>query len=152
MMTSVNLYAQKAYDLMLKTVYKNTVPLIGRPELDSLKDVFFLDTRERKEYQTSHISGARFVGYEGFSKKSVKDIPRDKNIVVYCSVGYRSERIGEKLLDMGFTSVNNLYGGIFQWKNEGNKVVDGQGNVTDTVHTYNRLWSVWLKNGIKRYD
>lgn len=147
-----NLFAQSAYDVMLKTMYEHTVPLIKVEEVDTSANTVFLDAREIEEYETSHISGARYVGYDKFSKKAVKDLPKDSEIIVYCSVGYRSERIGEKLQDMGFTSVKNLYGGVFQWKNEGKAVVDDQNQPTDTVHTYNRLWSVWLKNGVKKYD
>ena len=73
-------------------------------------------------------------------------------MVVYCSVGYRSERIGEKMQKMGFENVSNLYGGIFDWKNQGNTVINLNQEPTDSVHTYNRNWSQWLYNGIKVYD
>jgi predicted sulfurtransferase len=77
----------------------------------------------------------------------------DKNtpIVVYCSIGYRSEKVGEKLLNEGFT-VYNLYGGIFNWKNSNNPVVDNNEIATQKVHCFNQEWSKWLLKGEKIYD
>ena len=75
---------------------------------------------------------------------------KNKTIVVYCSIGYRSEKIAEKLRRKGYT-VFNLYGGIFDWKNKGNTVVDSLGNTTEKVHAYNEAWSKWLFNGQKVY-
>jgi len=77
----------------------------------------------------------------------MKDLSPDAHIVTYCSVGYRSERIGEKLQDAGFQNVQNLKGSIFQWINEGNKVVDKDGKTTQQVHGFNEKWGKWLKKG-----
>jgi len=57
----------------------------------------------------------------------------------------------EELLELGYTNVKNLYGGIFQWKNDGFDVVNNQSMVTDSVHTYNKSWSKWLVKGVKVY-
>ena len=67
-------------------------------------------------------------------------------------MGYRSEKISEQLLDAGYTDVANLYGGIFEWKNQNQKVVNMDGQTTESVHAYNRTWGIWLKNGEKVYD
>lgn len=143
---------QGTYDEKLESLYKKTVPII---HADSLKprqsNVVILDTRAKEEFEVSHIEGARFVDYDGFKISEVGDISKDSEVIVYCSVGYRSERIGEKLQKAGFTNVKNLYGGIFSWKNEGYEVVGSQGSPTDSVHTYNKSWGKWLKKGIKVY-
>ncbi|MEM7549041.1 MAG: rhodanese-like domain-containing protein [Bacteroidota bacterium] len=116
------------------------------------QSLIILDTRSEKEFNMSHIEGARFIDYDNFSKQSLSDVDPDSRIVTYCSIGYRSEKIAEKLEELGFSNVNNLYGGIFEWKNSGNPVVNQEGNETDTVHTYNRIWSFFLTNGIRTYD
>jgi 3-mercaptopyruvate sulfurtransferase SseA len=82
----------------------------------------------------------------------VEGFPKQSNVVVYCSVGYRSERVGEKLLGAGYQHVHNLYGSLFEWVNEGNPVVDKQEKPTQRVHAYSRLWGVWLKRGEKVYE
>jgi 3-mercaptopyruvate sulfurtransferase SseA len=71
---------------------------------------------------------------------------RQQTVVVYCSVGYRSERVGERLKALGFRDVRNLYGGIFQWVNEGRPVYNATGP-TRQVHPYSALWSTWLRQG-----
>jgi predicted sulfurtransferase len=81
---------------------------------------------------------------------TVKD--KNANIVVYCSIGVRSEQIGEKLLKLGYKNVYNLYGGIFEYKNSGGKVVNNQNKVTDSIHTFNKTWSAYLTKGIKVYE
>ena len=147
---------QKTFDEKMKSLYRNTVPLIDASSLQKLanqdQQIFLLDTRSQAEYRVSHIPGARLIDYDHFEKRDVKDIPKDAKVVVYCSVGYRSERIGEKLQKMGFDDVSNLYGGIFDWKNQGKEIINLENNPTDSVHTYNKNWSQWLYNGIKVYE
>lgn len=141
--------SEKAFHKMLADTYENTVPLF-RP--DSTKaiplDAYqILDTREWGEYKVSHIPGAEFVGYDNFDPKSVSHLDKSKPVLVYCSIGYRSERIGEKLQEMGFTNVQNLYGGIFWWKYLDQTVIDVKENPTERVHTYNARWGRWLLKG-----
>ena len=64
---------------------------------------------------------------------------------MYCSVGYRSERIGEKLIKEGYSNVFNLYGGIFDWVNNDNPVYDFNEKVYK-VHAYNKDWGKWVEN------
>ena len=53
---------------------------------------------------------------------------------------------------MGYTKVYNLYGGIFDWKNQSQIVVNHLNLPTDSVHTYSKVWSIWLHKGIKVYE
>ena len=148
--------SQNSFEKKLDSMYKKSVPLIKPDQLSDLKDsgekLILLDTRSQREYEVSHLPQARFVDYDTFDPQSVGDLSPDSKIVVYCSVGYRSERIGEKLQELGFDNVYNLYGGIFQWKNSDYPVVNHLGVPTDSVHAYNRLWGKWLEKGIKVYD
>jgi rhodanese-related sulfurtransferase len=151
----VNIACSKiSYEKKLESLYEGTVPTIQSSDLKRLVErgddrLIILDIRSPEEYQVSRIPGAKFINYESFGKEDVKGVPKNAEIVVYCSVGYRSERIGKKMLDMGFENVRNLYGGIFQWKNEDNEVINQHQSVTDSVHTYNKKWSKWLEKGIK---
>lgn len=146
---------EKEYHNMLKLMYKNTVPVI-KPEqvvFETKRDssIVLLDTREKEEYTVSHIPNAKYVGYDHFEVDSLKNISRNTRIIVYCSVGYRSERIGEKLLKDGYTQVYNLYGGIFEWVNTDHPVVDLNNQPTNKVHAYSKLWGKWLIKGEKVY-
>jgi rhodanese-related sulfurtransferase len=142
----------KPYRLMLGQLYKNTVPIISCDELKKQPNVVCLDSRTKREYDVSHLPNARWVGYETFELAMIKDLPKTTPIVVYCSVGYRSERIGEKLLAAGYNNVRNLYGSLFAWVNAGNEVVDAQNQPTNYVHAYSKSWGVWLNKGQKVYE
>lgn len=133
----------------VKKLHRHTVPVLRT--VPSGGRVVVLDTREREEYNVSHLPHARWVGYDDFDLQRVKDIPRQDTIIVYCSIGYRSERIGEKLLQAGYRNVYNLYGGIFHWKNTDGVVVTPAKDTTQRVHCYDRNWSRFLQKGEKVY-
>lgn len=142
--------ASKPYSRMLKNLLDHSVTETSVKEVND-KSTVFLDAREMNEFEVSKIQGARWVGYDDFSMDRLKGIAKDSEIVVYCSVGYRSEKVAEKLEKAGYTNVSNLYGGIFEWVNEGRVVVDSTDQKTQKVHAYNRAWGVWLKEGEKVY-
>lgn len=146
---------QETFDEKLQSLYSYTVPLIQASELEEAKksgnNIYLLDIRSAEEFAVSHLEDARFVDYDHFNIQAVQEIPKDAKVIVYCSVGYRSERVGEKLKAAGYEDVSNLYGGIFQWKNEGYPIMNQQRQPTDSVHTYNKNWSQWLERGIKVY-
>jgi rhodanese-related sulfurtransferase len=141
-----------AYNLTLKTLLSHSVPEVSVRHVKDMSNVLLLDAREWNEFQVSHIKNARYVGYDQFDIGTLQSISKRQKIVVYCSVGYRSEKISEKLKEAGYTDVSNLYGGIFEWVNQGNAVVDEKGIVTENVHAYSKTWGVWLDKGVKVYD
>jgi rhodanese-related sulfurtransferase len=135
----------KTFDKTLALMLSFSIPVIGVKELNEhQQEYILLDARETKEYEVSHIAGAKNVGYDHFLLENVANIDKKMPIVVYCSVGYRSEKIGEKLKAAGFTDVKNLYGSIFEWVNQGFPVVASDNKPVAKVHTYNKLWSRWV--------
>ena len=141
-----------AFDLMLKSLLSHSVPEVSTSQTQNMKNILFLDAREKDEYQVSHIAKAIHVGYDDFDIKRLEGVQKDEKIVVYCSVGYRSERIAEKLMMEGFSDVSNLYGGIFEWVNQGQPIVDQRNHPTDNIHAYNKTWGIWLTKGNKVYE
>ncbi len=132
-----------AYNLMLKALLSHSVPEITVEDVKVSSDSYlFVDSREPKEFEVSHIKGALSVGYDHLDFSGLKDTPKDQPIVVYCSVGYRSEKVGEQLMKAGFTNVKNLYGGLFEWMNQDLPVVDENGP-TKKVHVFSKAWGVW---------
>lgn len=134
------------FDRMLDKLLSHSVTEVIPSEIKNENDIVFLDSREKKEYKISHIKNAVWVGYDDFKLNRVKNTPKNKKIVVYCSVGYRSEKIAEKLLNSGYTNVSNLYGGIFEWVHKDKKIYNKKGAAND-VHTFNKEWSQWLLKG-----
>ena len=147
-------FSQESISELLEKHNHSNVPYITVQELAMPKtNALILDARENHEFRTSHIKNAVFVGYNSFKIDLVnRMLPnKDEKIVVYCSVGIRSEKIAYKLINAGYTNVFNLYGGIFQWKNNGFKVFDNDENETENVHVYSKYWSKWLLKGNKIY-
>lgn len=142
-----------AYKIMLNTLLSHSVQEISVSDNSLNTNCYtFLDAREKAEYAVSHIQGAIWVGFDDFQIDRVKNLDKSQPIVVYCSVGYRSEKISVQLVKAGFLNVQNLYGGIFEWKNQDKKVVNTQNQPTEKVHAYNKTWGVWLKKGTKVYQ
>lgn len=152
---SINLFGQKELDQLLHKWNKKNIPYMSVETLALPKTkAILLDTRDKEEYKISHLETAIRVGYKDFLlKKTIAKLPKDKTkkIVVYCSLGIRSETIAHKLVKEGYTNVYNLYGGIFEWKNANFNVVDSVGRQTEKVHTYSKHWGKWLKKGKKVY-
>ncbi len=99
---------------------KNGVPQLTVKELkarrDAGDDVFLLDVREPYEYQIAQIGGTLIP--QNDVPNRLADIPRDREIVVQCRSGARSQRIAEFLKQSGYTQVANLAGGILAWSDE----------------------------------
>jgi rhodanese-related sulfurtransferase len=147
-------FAQHSIPKVLEKLNAKSVPYMKVNELQAKNNFILLDARETKEFNVSHIKGSIHVGYDYFDSKKVTALLKDKNatIIVYCSIGVRSEKIGERLLKLGYKNVFNLYGGIFEWKHQGGKVVNNQNVETDEIHTFNKEWSVYLTKGKKVYE
>ncbi|MEO1516073.1 MAG: rhodanese-like domain-containing protein [Bacteroidota bacterium] len=133
-------------DEKLQKMLDFDIPLIGAEEVKKRQgEIVLFDTRERPEYETSHIAGARHIGYRHFDETQLADIDKDAPIVLYCSVGYRSEKIGQKLRKAGYQNVYNLYGSIFNWADKGYPLVNHKGEPTKSLHTYNQRWGRWVE-------
>lgn len=154
LLISTQVFSQKSLKKLLKEYNTESVPYIDVNELNKKTNITLLDAREVKEYEISHLKNALSVGYDDFDIEKTSANLADKNsiIVVYCSVGIRSEDIAEKLQKAGYKNVYNLYGGIFEWKNNGFKVYNKDNQETEKVHTFNKEWSKWLNKGEEIYE
>lgn len=144
---------QDSIDRALKNWNKESIPYIYFENLPMPDSIVYVDTREKDEYNISHLKDALWVGYSNFNEKDILlNIPnKSQSIIVYCSIGVRSENIGEILKNLGYSKIQNLYGGIFEWKNQGGSVYNNNNIETDSVHAYNKHWGKLLNKGIKVY-
>ncbi len=108
------------------------------------KKPLLLDARKPEEFSVSHLRYALNVAEEPQIVEVLKGYPKDSPIVAYCSIGYRSSMLVEKLKSQGYTNVVNLEGSIFQWANEGRPVFQNEQPVTQ-VHQYDKKWGELLK-------
>ena len=137
--------------MMLNTMLSHSVKELDVLKAQSFTDAIYIDAREKDEFEVSHLKNAIWIGYENQDLSKIKNIDTNQVIIVYCSVGYRSEKTAEKINLLGYKNVYNLYGGIFEWKNQ-NLPVFRNMKETNDVHAFNRVWGIWLNKGNKVYD
>lgn len=141
------LISDAEFNKKVNKMLKGSVDAISISELsESYTDYLVLDTRELEEYLVSHLPSAVHFGYDDVLWNKLDTVSKEQPIVVYCSIGYRSEKIGEKLKKKGFQNIKNLYGSIFEWANQGHQLENPRGHSTNEVHTYNKRWSKWMTN------
>ena len=73
-----------------------------------------LDVRQPREYEESHIAGAKLVPLPQFSDL-LGELDREKPTIVYCAIGGRSRVAAQMLAGNDFRNVFNLTGGIKSW-------------------------------------
>jgi len=100
----------------------------------------FIDVREEKEQKVSMLPGA--VTEKQFLKNPEKY--RDRTLVGYCTISYRSGKLAEKLNAQGITLLN-LKGGLLAWVHAGGKVYDQSGE-TKRIHVYGKQWNLGPKD------
>jgi rhodanese-related sulfurtransferase len=140
------------FNFVVDQLISGSVPAVKPSDIQRPDLYQIIDARSVAEFNVSHIKGAQFVDYDRLDSADFSDLQKEKDILVYCTVGYRSEKVGEKLKSLGYDNVYNLYGGIIQWKNDGLPVVNPDGIQTDSLHGYSPLWGKWIKKGIPVYD
>lgn len=123
--------------------YISTDDLFAAFDNDLEAGMIIIDARAPEEFAISHIRLA--INAENVEKvSSIMALPENsgKTIVVYCSVGYRSAILGNRLKKAGF-KVYNLKGSIFKWANEGKPLFKGS-DETHEVHPYDKNWGKLL--------
>lgn len=153
MVSSFGAFAQtvknKDFGKVLKENLRHDVPEIDVTTLEAMEDYILLDCRTPEEYEVSRIAGARYIGFNDFNIKKVDFIRKNQSVVLYCSVGSRSEGVARIMIDNGYMQVFNLYGGIFEWGNQGKPLVKGENESTIKVHGVTKEWAKWLNEDIR---
>ena len=121
-------------------------PMVERISVSELKtkdlnDVLLIDVRKKEEFAVSRIPGA--INLEDPLDIAELASESDKNIIVYCSVGYRSAAVVDQLNKLGVTNARNLEGSIFEWANKDLPLINKTGSTHD-VHPYNDYWGQLL--------
>ena len=80
--------------------------------------VFILDVREPQEWDAFHIPETTLIPL-GQLEARLDELPRDREIVVVCRTGNRSQQGRDILLAAGFTDVASMAGGVIAWSNAG---------------------------------
>lgn len=96
---------------------------IGKPELitaEKVKDklernekIILLDVRQQSEYEHAHIKNAKSIPLAQLPKR-IKELDKNKEIIVYCHRGMGSYHAALFLKQKGYKTLS-LEGGIDRW-------------------------------------
>lgn len=94
--------------------------------LDRGMPFHFIDVREDHEFAKDYARGAMHLG-RGILERDIESLVPDKDadIVLYCGGGYRSVLAAANLMEMGYTRVTSMVGGIKAWRQAGFPVEPG---------------------------
>ena len=74
----------------------------------------FVDVRTPSEFKGNHINGFKNVPLHQLAQKAT-ELSKDKEVVVICQSGMRSQKASKQLKKLGFTKVTNVRGGMSTW-------------------------------------
>lgn len=100
----------------VKNGIRQMSPTQLKQRLDNKDDVFVLDVREPFEYDIANL-GATLIPL-GELPNRTGELDQNREIVVHCKSGGRSQKAAEYLAQNGFKNVWNLAGGITGWAND----------------------------------
>jgi rhodanese-related sulfurtransferase len=86
--------------------------------------LFVLDVRTPKEFAEGHVPGAVNVPYDQVASQ-LAQIPKDKDVVLYCRSGRRTALAGEVLKANGYSKLEHLQGDMQAWLKDGRPVEGG---------------------------
>ncbi len=79
------------------------------------KALFVLDVRTPDEYAAGYVPGAVNIPYDQLASR-LAEVPKDREVVVYCRSGRRAEIAGQVLAGQGYTKLEHLQGDSQGWQ------------------------------------
>jgi len=76
------------------------------------KQLQFIDVRTSGEFKGNHIKGFKNIPLNLLSKKAERELSKEKEVIIICQSGMRSQQACKKLKKMGFLEVTNVRGGM----------------------------------------
>ncbi len=83
--------------------------------------LFVLDVRTPAEYAEGHVPGAVNVPHDQVASR-LAEIPKDKDVVLYCRSGRRAGLAADVLAAHGYTRLSHLEGDMEAWIGKGRRV------------------------------
>jgi rhodanese-related sulfurtransferase len=99
--------------------FEQLEPVRFREEIQIANNPVLVDVREYFEYKKSRIRNAVNIPSSGNLEYSADTIAKNSNLFIYCTSGFRSNRVAKLFAEKDFVNVFSLAGGITAWKKEG---------------------------------
>ena len=97
---------------------KNISAREAKSLLDTNKNTYLLDVRTPQEYSQGRLAGSVLIPIGEFERR-IREVPKNKTIIVYCAVGSRSKPVANFLSQQGYKDVYNMTDGIVGWYRNG---------------------------------
>lgn len=79
------------------------------------ENVVLLDVREQDEYNEGHIPGVKLLPTSQFAERYEQELDKEKEYVVICRSGNRSQKVSKFLQEQGYSKVINYAPGMLEW-------------------------------------
>lgn len=79
------------------------------------KDKQLVDVRTPGEFKGNHIRGFKNIPLHQLAQKAGNELSKDKEVIVICQSGMRSQKASKILKKLGFAKVTNVKGGMSSW-------------------------------------
>jgi rhodanese-related sulfurtransferase len=83
--------------------------------------LFVLDVRSPEEFREGHVPGAVNIPYDQMAAR-LSEVPKDKDVVLYCRSGRRAGIAAGVLQSNGYTRLSHLEGDMLAWTEQGRPV------------------------------
>ena len=103
---------------LLEKIFGKPLPTVSAAELNEKlkngKRPLVLDVRQKDEYRSGHIAGAKLIPLNELGHR-LKELPKDREIVCVCASGNRSSSATRMLAGAGYNATN-MKGGMSAWR------------------------------------
>lgn len=110
--------------LLTFIVVKRMIPIKGLRTIttaelkNDLKDKTkqFIDVRTPNEYRGNKIKAFKNIPLNELKEKADKELIKDREVIVICQSGMRSQQACKQLKKLGYPNVTNVRGGMNAWR------------------------------------
>lgn len=108
--------------LLVLFIIKRFIPVKGiktisaeqlKSELKN-KNKQLIDVRKPGEFKENHLKGFTNIPLHQLTQKA-NQLSKDKEVIVICQSGMRSQKASRTLKKLGFKEVTNVKGGMLEW-------------------------------------
>jgi len=95
------------------------ISALEMPRLQRNDDSVIIDVNTAKDFAGSHIPESLNIQLDELNADNKNLLKhKDDTVIIVCQVGSRSAKAAKKLLELGFSNVNILSGGLVSWTKE----------------------------------
>lgn len=106
---------KKNIELNYQSPICDFIPEISVLDIKNINEFILIDVREKYEWDAGHIDESINIPLSVISEKSEIDISKDKNIIMVCQMGGRSQTAAQIFKTRGYNNIYNLKGGYNEW-------------------------------------